>query len=118
MAAANCRLIPVTANSGDGDIKVAGFDGQVDARTGDGAISLDGKFTGLAARTGDGDISLSVPGNSDFTIETNAEGVDNAGMTIAEDIAPSRRVKRWRIGRGGNVFVLNTGDGRLALSSR
>ena len=105
-------------NTGDGEIQIASFEGQVDARTGDGEISLDGKFSGLAARTGDGNISLSVPGNSDFTIETNAEGIDNAGMTIAEDIAPSKRVKRWRVGRGGNVFVLNTGDGRIALNSR
>jgi DUF4097 and DUF4098 domain-containing protein YvlB len=105
-------------NTGDGEIRIASFEGKVDARTGDGSISLDGKFTGLAARTGDGDISLSVPGNSDFTIETNAEGIDNTGMTIAEDIAPSKRVRRWRVGRGGNVFVLNTGDGRIALNSR
>ncbi|MCM3869470.1 MAG: hypothetical protein ND895_02065 [Pyrinomonadaceae bacterium] len=105
-------------NTGDGEIRIAGFDGHLDARTGDGSIAVDGRFTALAARTGDGDISLSVPGNSDFTIETNAEGIDNAGMTIAEDIAPSKRVKRWRVGRGGNVFVLNTGDGRIVLSSR
>ncbi|MCA1602134.1 MAG: hypothetical protein LC776_10995 [Acidobacteria bacterium] len=105
-------------NTGDGEIRIASFEGQVDARTGDGSISLDGKFTGLAARTGDGNISLSVPANSDFTIETNAEGIDNAGMTISEDIAPSKRVKRWRVGRGGNVFVLNTGDGRIVLNSR
>lgn len=105
-------------NTGDGEIRIAGFEGQVDARTGDGSISLDGKFTGLAARTGDGNISLSVPSNSDFTIETNAEGIDNTGMTISEDIAPSKRVKRWRVGRGGNVFVLNTGDGRIVLNSR
>jgi DUF4097 and DUF4098 domain-containing protein YvlB len=105
-------------NTGDGAVEVSGFDGQVDARTGDGSISLDGKFTGLAARTGDGNISLSVPTNSDFTIETNAEGIDNAGMSLTEDIAPSKRVRRWRVGRGGNVFVLNTGDGRIVLNSR
>jgi DUF4097 and DUF4098 domain-containing protein YvlB len=105
-------------NTGDGEIEVASFEGQVDARTGDGSISLDGKFIGLAARTGDGNISLSVPANSDFTIETNAEGIDNAGINITEDIAPSKRVKRWRVGRGGNVFVLNTGDGRIVLNSR
>jgi len=108
----------VQVNTGDGEIWIASFEGQVDARTGDGSISLDGKFTGLAARTGDGNISLSVPANSDFTIETNAEGIDNAGMIISEDIAPSKRVKRWRVGRGGNVFVLNTGDGRIVLNSR
>ncbi len=105
-------------NTGDGEIRIASFEGQVDARTGDGSISLDGKFTGLAARTNHGNISLSVPANSDFTVETNADGIDNVGMTISEDIAPSKRVKRWRVGRGGNVFALNTGDGRIVLNSR
>ena len=105
-------------NTGDGEIRIASFEGQVDARTGDGSISLDGKFIGLAARTGDGNISLSVPANSDFTIETNAEGIDNSGITLSEDIAPSKRVKRWRVGRGGNIFVLNTGDGRIVLNSQ
>jgi DUF4097 and DUF4098 domain-containing protein YvlB len=105
-------------NTGDGHIRVSNFDGQVDARTGDGAISLDGKFSGLAARTGDGEISLSVPANLEFTIETNAEGIDNHGLTISEDVAPSTRVRRWKVGRGGNVFVLNTGDGRVVLNSR
>ena len=105
-------------NTGDGSIRITSFEGQVDARTGDGSISLDGKFSGLAARTGDGSISLSVPVGSDFTIETDAEGIDNAGLAISEDIAPSKRVKRWRVGRGGNVFVLRTGDGRISLQSR
>ncbi len=104
-------------NTGDGEIRIASFEGQVDARTGEGSISLDGKFSGLAAQTGDGNISLAIPANSDFTIETNA-GIDNAGITISEDIAPSKRVKRWRVGQGGNVFVLNTGDGRIVLNSQ
>lgn len=106
------------ANTGDGSIRVSDFDGTIDARTGDGSISLDGKFTALAARTGDGSISLAVPANSDFTIETDAEDVDNSGLTMVEDIATSKRMKRWKIGRGGNVFVLSTGDGRVALRSR
>jgi DUF4097 and DUF4098 domain-containing protein YvlB len=105
-------------NTGDGEIEIDSFEGQVDARTGDGAISLDGKFTDLAARTGDGNISLSVPKESDFTIETNADGIDNVGINISEDIARSKRVKRWRVGRGGNVFVLSTGEGRIVLNSR
>jgi len=105
-------------NTGDGHIQVSDFDGTVDARTGDGSISLDGRFTALAARTGDGSISLSVPANSDFTIETDAEDIDNSGLTIAEDVATSKRMRRWKVGRGGNVFLLSTGDGRVALQSR
>lgn len=105
-------------NTGDGSIKVSEFDGTIDARTGDGSISLDGKFTALAARTGDGSISLSVPANSDFTIETDADDIDNSGLTMTEDVATSKRMRRWKVGRGGNVFLLSTGDGRVALQSR
>jgi DUF4097 and DUF4098 domain-containing protein YvlB len=105
-------------NTGDGEIRITNFDGQVDARTGDGPISIDGNFVGLAARTGDGPITLTVPANSNFTIETNAEDIDNSGLTVSEDLAPIGRVKRWKVGRGGNVFVLRTGDGRITLHSR
>jgi len=106
-------------NTGDGHIQVSKFDGQLDARTGDGSIHLDGNFNALSARTGDGGISLTVPSGSNFTVETNAEGdVTNQGLNLSEDIAPSRRVKRWRVGNGGKVFVLNTGDGQIVLRSR
>jgi DUF4097 and DUF4098 domain-containing protein YvlB len=103
-------------NTGDGVIRVIKFDGQVEAHTGDGAIDLDGNFNSVAARTGDGTISLTVPAGSSFTIETNSpEEISNEGFIVAEDITPSPRFKRWRIGNGGKVFVLKTGDGRILL---
>jgi DUF4097 and DUF4098 domain-containing protein YvlB len=105
-------------SSGDGHIRIANFDGQADARTGDGAITLDGRFTGLTARTGDGAISLSVAPDSNFTIETDATGITNRGLTITEDVAPSSRTRRWKVGRGGNVFALYTGDGSIVLRPR
>ncbi|MEP6921939.1 MAG: DUF4097 family beta strand repeat-containing protein [bacterium] len=105
-------------NTGDGSIRVEKFEGGVDARTGDGSITLAGRFNTLAARTGDGSISLAVPANSDFTIETNAEDVDNGGLNVSEDVAASKRVRRWKVGRGGTVFVLNTGNGKIILQSR
>ncbi len=106
-------------NTGDGSITVMKFDGGLDARTGDGSIRLDGNFNAVSARTGDGSISLSVPSTSNFTVETNADGdVTNEGLSLTEDIAPSRRVKRWRVGAGGKVFVLNTGDGQITIRSR
>jgi DUF4097 and DUF4098 domain-containing protein YvlB len=106
-------------NTGDGVIRVIKFDGQVDARTGDGAIALDGNFNSLSARTGDGTISLTVPAGSSFTIETNApDEISNEGFTVAEDVTPSPRVKRWKIGNGGKVFVLNTGEGKILLRPR
>jgi DUF4097 and DUF4098 domain-containing protein YvlB len=103
-------------NTGDGQIRVIKFDGQVDARTGDGPIALDGNFNGVSARTGDGTISLTVPAGSSFTIETNSmEDLGNEGFVVNEDVTPSPRVKRWRIGNGGKVFILRTGDGKILL---
>jgi DUF4097 and DUF4098 domain-containing protein YvlB len=106
-------------NTGDGQIQISKFDGQVDARTGDGGIALDGNFNALSARTGDGTISLKVPAGSSFTIETNAaDGIDNEGFNVSEDVTLSPRVKRWRIGNGGKVFVLRTGEGQILLRPR
>ena len=85
----------------------------------DGAIALDGNFNALSAKTGDGEISLTVPAGSSFTIETNSpEEISNQGFSVAEDITPSPRLKRWRIGNGGKVFVLRTGDGKILLRPR
>ena len=107
-------------NTGDGTIQISKFDGQVDARTGDGAIALDGVFKALSARTGDGEISLTVPAGSSFTIETNLpQEINNeGGFTVAEDITRSPRLKRWKIGNGGQVFILRTGDGQILLRPR
>ena len=106
-------------NTGDGPIHINKFDGQVDARTGDGPIALDGNFNALEARTGDGEISLTVPAGSSFTIETNAsEGISNEGFNVAEDVTLSPRVKRWKVGSGGRVFVLKTGEGKILLRPR
>ena len=106
-------------NTGDGTIQISKFDGQVDARTGDGAIALDGIFKALSARTGDGEISLTVPAGSSFTIETNLpDEISNEGFTVSEDITRSPRLKRWKIGNGGQIFVLRTGDGKILLRPR
>jgi len=105
--------------TGDGPIQINKFDGQVDARTGDGPIALDGNFNALSARTGDGEISLTVPAGSSFTIETNStDEITQEGFVVAEDVTPSPRVKRWKIGNGGRVFVLRTGEGKILLRPR
>ena len=106
-------------NTGDGVIRIIKFEGQVDARTGDGHIDLDGTFNAVSARTGDGTITLSVPAGSSFTIETNtSDEINNEGFVIVEDFTPSPRLKRWRIGDGGKVFILKTGEGKILLRPR
>jgi DUF4097 and DUF4098 domain-containing protein YvlB len=105
------------AETGDGRIRVENFDGDAEARTGDGRITLDGNFKTLAARTGDGTISLSLPEGVNATVETNAESVYNDGVAVAESDAESR-VRRWRVGGGGQLLTLRTGDGQVILRRR
>jgi DUF4097 and DUF4098 domain-containing protein YvlB len=105
------------AETGDGRIRVENFEGDAEARTGDGRITLDGSFRTLAARTGDGTISLSLPEGANATVETNAESVYSDGVAVAETDAESR-VRRWRIGGGGQLLTLRTGDGQIILRRR
>ncbi|HEY0172928.1 MAG TPA: DUF4097 family beta strand repeat-containing protein [Pyrinomonadaceae bacterium] len=105
------------AETGDGRIRVDNFDGDADTRTGDGRITLDGNFRSLSARTGDGTISLTLPEGANATVETNAESVINDGVAVAEtDGEP--RVRRWRVGSGGQVLTLRTGEGQIILRRR
>lgn len=105
--------------TGDGRIRIMDFDGDAEAMTGDGRITLEGRFTQLGARTGDGTISLAIPSDSNVTIETDAESVVSDGWAVAEDGGnPGRRVRRWRVGQGGVVFKLRTGDGQIVLRQR
>ena len=105
------------AETGDGRIRVENFEGDAETRTGDGRITLDGNFRTLAARTGDGTISLTLPEGANATVETDGESVDNDGVAVAETDAESR-VRRWRIGGGGQLLTLRTGDGQIILRRR
>jgi DUF4097 and DUF4098 domain-containing protein YvlB len=105
----------LTAKTGDGRIHVERFNGDLDVRTGDGRILLEGRFAQLAARTGSGSIMLTVPSDFNAFIETDAEGVDNQGLNLTEETSASRSLKRWKVGQGGRVFTLRTGEGRIFL---
>jgi DUF4097 and DUF4098 domain-containing protein YvlB len=106
----------LTAKTGDGRIEVENFKGGVNANTGDGRINLGGRFEQLMAKTGDGSILLELPSDFNAIIETDAESVDNeAGFTLTEEQGSSKRLKRWKIGQGGNVLTLRTGEGRIIL---
>jgi hypothetical protein len=101
--------------TGDGRIRISNFDGEAQASTGDGGITLDGRFSKLSASTGDGTISLSLPPDANATIETNAESVNSDGLAASDDNDETKRVRRWRVGSGGNLLTLKTGDGRILL---
>jgi DUF4097 and DUF4098 domain-containing protein YvlB len=105
----------LTVKTGDGRIRIHNFDGTAQASTGDGGITLDGRFARLAASTGDGMISLSLPADANASIETDGTAVSNDGVATSEDNDETKRVRRWRVGSGGNPMSLKTGDGRIYL---
>jgi DUF4097 and DUF4098 domain-containing protein YvlB len=100
--------------TGDGGVRVDGFDGNAAVKTGDGRIALQGKFGQLAAKTGDGSIVLELVPGHNATIETRAEDVVNDGVAT-EETSGAGHARRWRVGSGGAVFTLHTGDGRIYL---
>src|SRR2546423_1817820 len=101
-------------NTGDGRVRIVNFDGDVDARTGDGGITLLGRFASLKAWTGDGSISLALPQGTNAVLETNSESVADEGLNAVQE-SSAGRVKRWRVGSGGRVFTVHTGDGRIVV---
>jgi hypothetical protein len=106
----------ILAKTADGRIRIVKFDGAAEATTGDGRITLEGRFAQLTARTGDGSITLVLPANFDAIIETDAERVINeSGLTVTEEPASSKRLRRWKVGKGGTVLSLRTGQGRIIL---
>jgi hypothetical protein len=110
----------LSARTGDGRIHVVDFDGETDVVTGDGRIALEGAFTRLAARTGDGSITLTLPSNSNATIETSGPTVVSDGLAVEESpSAEPRRLRRWRVGSGGGQpYTLRTGDGQIIIRRR
>ncbi|MBD0326001.1 MAG: DUF4097 family beta strand repeat protein [Pyrinomonadaceae bacterium] len=108
----------LSAKTGDGRIEVLNYTGDVDAKTGDGRINLDGRFAQLAARTGSGPILLALPDDLDAIIETDTESVTGDGLALEAEPNVGKKLRRFKIGRGGNVFRLQTGDGSIYLRRR
>lgn len=131
----------VKAHTGDGSIRISDATGLVDADTGDGSIDLAGRLEGLSLRTGDGSIRVDVKDGSslsgDWSITTGDGAIDlrvppslNAeleattgdGHVNATGIAGSstdrdgtRRALRARLGAGGPMLRVRSGDGSIAI---
>ena len=102
-------------STGDGRIDILKFNGEAEAYTNDGRITLDGSFTGLKARTGDGSITLGLPADFNATVETTSPSIIVQGLSATEETYSTDLIRRWRIGNGGNLLSLKTGDGRIIV---
>ena len=131
-------------HTGDGSITVERGEGTLDLDTGDGGVDVSGKLTVVKMHTGDGSITYRAePGTvmsdqweittgdggvalylpADFGAELDAHTGDG---TIANDLdvsseakqgdrSENRRSLRGRLGGGGKLLRIRTGDGSIRL---
>jgi Toastrack DUF4097 len=124
----------------DGDIRIEEFAGRIEAGTVDGRIAVSGEIRGLRLETIDGDVRIDAsPGSSmsdEWTVRTTDGDIDlslppgfSADLSVQgngrlETEIPlegsGRRGARLtaRIGGGGSLFSIRTGDGRIRIRQR
>jgi hypothetical protein len=128
-------------DTGDGSVVVEGAEGQIVVDTGDGSVSVSGSLGALKLHTGDGSVVYrAAPGTSmtdqwdittgdgsvtlylpaDLGAELDAHTGDGR---ITNDLSvekagtdeKTRRTLRGRIGSGGKLLRVRTGDGAIRL---
>jgi len=131
-------------STGDGAVTIDNSEGDVDVDTGDGSVSVAGKLGVVKLHTGDGAITFRAdPGSSmkgdwsmitgdggvavylpaDFSADLDAhtgDGVIRNDLKVEGDNRESnrdsnRRTLRGKIGAGGKLLKIRTGDGGIRL---
>ncbi len=137
----------LTLDTGDGSITVEGADGKLTVDTGDGSVNVAGRLGSVKLHTadgsvvyraepgstmtdpweittGDGSVSLYLP--DDFGAELDAHTGDGTIRNDFEIDSPverggdeekTKRTVRGKIGSGGKLLRVRTGDGAIRLKS-
>jgi hypothetical protein len=137
----------VEIRSGDGSVRVENAEGRLDLETEDGSITVDAKPSALRAHTGDGSIrvrlhpetamaddwdlqtedgsvTLSLPPsfNAEIDAATRDGSVRVSHPALADEAGDDgeprrRREVKTRIGDGGRLLKVRTGDGTIRIES-
>jgi DUF4097 and DUF4098 domain-containing protein YvlB len=132
----------LTLETGDGSVTLEDVAGDVDVDTGDGSVSIAGKPSGMKLHTGDGSITVrALSGTtmkddwsmttgdggvavylpSDFGAELDAQTGDSSirnELQLSNDEGDkSRRSLRGKLGAGGKLLRIRTGDGSIRLKT-
>lgn len=125
--------------TGDGSVTLEDAEGDLDVNTGDGSVSVSGKLGALRLHTSDGSITLRADRGTtmkddwslstgdggvaiylppDFAAEVDAhtgDGSVRSELDIASDGESNRRSLKGKLGAGGKVLKIRTGDGSIRL---
>jgi DUF4097 and DUF4098 domain-containing protein YvlB len=102
-------------DTSDGSVRVDRAQGRLSVDTGDGSVDVDGEIT-----TGDGSVSLYIPAG--FNAEIDAHTGDGSIRSDLEGLPSpnredSRRTLRGKVGEGGKLLRIRTGDGAIRLGT-
>jgi Putative adhesin len=133
----------MTLVTGDGSVTLSGTEGDLDVDTGDGSVSVAGKLATLKLNTGDGSVTFHAdPGTTmkdDWSITTGDGGVslylptdfgaeldahtgdgrirNELQISTVGGRDDSRRTLKGRLGSGGKLLRVRTGDGSIRLKT-
>lgn len=126
-------------DTGDGSVTVDGAEGTLVAETNDGGVSVSGRLTAVRLRSGDGSIAFrAMPGTKvldDWEITTGDGGVSlymppdvaaeldartgdgriSNDLNVAGALDSDKRGLRGKLGAGGKLIRVRTGDGSIKL---
>jgi DUF4097 and DUF4098 domain-containing protein YvlB len=132
----------IRMHTGDGRIEGTGLNGTLDADTGDGSIFVVGRFAALQLKSGDGNIEVAAEAGSrssdgwsiytgdgkirlrlpqDFGAELDARTGDGR-VTVDFPVTSSGSLDsshmKGKLGSGGGMLQIRTGDGSIYLERR
>jgi hypothetical protein len=117
----------VSVSTGDGSVNLSGRLDELTARAGDGAIDVDA-LPGSTMRddwaisTGDGSVRLRLPAgfNADLDAHTGDGGIVTNGVALVQPRPERRRGGdvRGRVGSGGQLLTIRTGDGAIDVRAQ
>jgi hypothetical protein len=133
----------LTLGTGDGSVTLEDVAGDLDVDTGDGSVSVAGKLAAVKLHTGDGSITFrAAPGTamkddwsmttgdggvalylpSDFGAELDAHTGDGSirnelHLNADGDEDKEHRTLRGKLGAGGKLLRIRTGDGSIRLKT-
>ena len=133
----------IRVDTGDGPVSISEAQGAVDVNTGDGAVDVSGRLEALRINSGDGPIRIDAAAGStmtrDWSISSgdgsialrlpqtfNAEldahtgdgHISASGLSAElERLASEHGELRTRLGSGGRLLRLRTGDGPISIST-
>jgi hypothetical protein len=118
----------VAVSTGDGSVNLSGRLDELTARTGDGAIDVDAlpgstMKSDWAISTGDGSVRLRLPAgfNAEIDAHTGDGGIATSGVAVVPQPGvrdDGRRDVRGRVGSGGQLLTIRTGDGAIDVRAQ